>query len=153
MDDFDTNTIVPMRKQQFINGFGKSTTEITHTGTILWNILDDNGSMQTIKIPNSLLVPEGGVRLLSPQHWAQEYKLMHPTMNDDIVCITNHSQIQLSWNNNNLTKIIKLDNNQSNTAIMWTIPGNTNYVTFHSELNDQGIPKMCFCIQNRRHNQ
>ena len=34
-------------------------------------IEDDEGKIETFKIPNSYLVPDGDARLLSPQHWAK----------------------------------------------------------------------------------
>ena len=43
-------------------------------GTIQWNCCDDNGKTHKFKIPNSYYVPDGRVRLLSPQHWAKEQK-------------------------------------------------------------------------------
>ena len=43
---------------------------------IQMRIEDDNGRSHTIKIPNSLYLPELRLCLLSPQHWAQEAKAM-----------------------------------------------------------------------------
>ncbi len=40
-------------------------------GTLQWRWLDDDGREHTHRIPNSYYVPDGGHRLLSPQHWAQ----------------------------------------------------------------------------------
>ena len=47
-------------------------------GTLLWKIEDDTGRSHDIRLPNSLYVPEGGVRLLSPQHWAQHARYNRP---------------------------------------------------------------------------
>jgi hypothetical protein len=41
-------------------------------GTFKFNITDDDGKAHTIKISNSLYVPNLKRCLLSPQHWAQE---------------------------------------------------------------------------------
>ena len=41
------------------------------TGTIRWQIEDDQGRVHTVNLPNSLYVPKATSRLLSPQHWAQ----------------------------------------------------------------------------------
>ena len=40
-------------------------------GTIVWKKPDDKGRTHKFKIPKSLYSPEGGVSLLSPQHWSQ----------------------------------------------------------------------------------
>jgi hypothetical protein len=48
-------------------------------GTLLWKIEDDLGRSHQIRLPNSLYVPEGGVRLLSPQHWAQHAQDNRPS--------------------------------------------------------------------------
>jgi hypothetical protein len=69
--DFIKGTLVPLQDKSVL-GFGASRTQITHMGTIRWKIADNNGVVQTLTIPNSFFVPTGTVRLLSPQHLAQE---------------------------------------------------------------------------------
>jgi hypothetical protein len=46
--------------------------DIVGQGTFKFNITDDNGEAHTIRIPNSLYVPNLKRCLLLPQHWAQE---------------------------------------------------------------------------------
>jgi len=46
--------------------------EIEGKGTFKFNIKDDDGIQHTIRIQNSLYVPDMRRCLLSPQHWAQE---------------------------------------------------------------------------------
>ncbi len=46
--------------------------EIAGKGTFKFNIKDDEGKQHTIRIKNSLYVPEMRRRLLLPQHWVQE---------------------------------------------------------------------------------
>ncbi len=46
--------------------------EIVGKGTFKFNIKDDEGRQHTIRIKNSLYVPDMRRCLLSPQHWAQE---------------------------------------------------------------------------------
>jgi hypothetical protein len=70
--DFDVNTLVKAPLDMSIKGFGDTSTPIMHIGTIVWRILDDKDIQRTIRIPNSFHVPTAKVRLLSPQHWAQE---------------------------------------------------------------------------------
>ena len=45
---------------------------IAGEGTFKFNIKDDDGKQHTIRIKNSLYVPDMKRCLLSPQHWAQE---------------------------------------------------------------------------------
>lgn len=54
-----------------VKGFGGSRTRNVKMGTLKWIWEDDQGVATTFRIPNSYYVPNGGVRLLSPQHWAQ----------------------------------------------------------------------------------
>ena len=57
-----------------IKGFGGTTTGNIKIGTIVWRWQDDQGRTQKFVIPNSFYSPDGGVRLLSPQHWARTQK-------------------------------------------------------------------------------
>lgn len=153
MKDFVADTMMPAANKQIIRGFGNTETIITHTGTIEWNIMDDEGIMQPIRIPNSLYVPEGGVRLLSPQHWAQESsiksELDNETNQQDIWCTTNRDNIILYWNKGQQKKTITLDKDRSNTAIMWSTTGNNNYVSFYNEIKENELSTMCFATETQ----
>jgi hypothetical protein len=54
-----------------IKGFGGSRTTNVKVGTIRWKWEDDQGRQHSFDIPNSFYVPDGKLRLLSPQHWSQ----------------------------------------------------------------------------------
>ena len=54
-----------------IRGFGGAKVWNVWMGTIKWDIEGDEGVTHTHIIPKSYYVPQGHVRLLSPQHWAQ----------------------------------------------------------------------------------
>ena len=57
-------TPLPNRKVQGIGGkVGR-----LMSGTIKWDIEDDEGVVHSIKIPNSIYLPQAPSRLLSPQH-------------------------------------------------------------------------------------
>jgi hypothetical protein len=56
---------------RWIKGFGGSKTTNVKTGTLRWSLEDDDGKAHTFLIPNSYFVQQGGVGLLSPQHWAR----------------------------------------------------------------------------------
>jgi hypothetical protein len=45
---------------------------INGTGTLKWNILDDNGDEVALYIHNNLYIPDAPMCLLSPQHMAQQ---------------------------------------------------------------------------------
>ncbi|KAI2502103.1 hypothetical protein MHU86_12333 [Fragilaria crotonensis] len=59
------------RCNRVIKGFGGSRTTNVKMGTIRWKWEDDQGRPHSFDIPNSYYVPEGKLRLLSPQHWSQ----------------------------------------------------------------------------------
>ncbi len=66
--DFDG----PLEKRnRVVKGFGGLHTTNIKVGTLKWSWEDDQGVVTTFRIPNSYYVPEGKVRLLSPQHWVQ----------------------------------------------------------------------------------
>ena len=58
-----------------IKGFADSKTSGIKVGTLLWSWQDDAGMEHSFKIPNSYYVPQGKVRLLSPQHWAKHQRV------------------------------------------------------------------------------
>ena len=67
--DFEIGTLKPCNR--IVKGFGGSRVTNVQVRTLNWRWEDDNGVSTTFRIPNSYYVPEGNVRLLSPQHWAQ----------------------------------------------------------------------------------
>ena len=54
-----------------IKGFGGQRTYNVKMGTIIWKWGDNEGKIHKFRIPNSYYIPKGGIRLLSPQHWAK----------------------------------------------------------------------------------
>ncbi len=59
----------PIPTNQVVRGFAGSRTGNVMKGTIQWKWEDDEGKVHKFLIPNYYYVPDGGVRLLSPQHW------------------------------------------------------------------------------------
>jgi hypothetical protein len=57
-----------------VKGFGGSRQFNVYTGTIVWRVHDDIGVEHEFVIKNGFYIPDGKVRLLSPQHWAQNRK-------------------------------------------------------------------------------
>jgi GAG-pre-integrase domain len=91
-------------------------------------------------IANAYHVPEAPVRLLSPQHWAQQAKDNSPTPRGTW-CATYESEVVLQWNQRAHTKTIPLDPRQGNVAVMWSTPGYSRYRD-HIQL-DEDIP-ICY---------
>jgi hypothetical protein len=54
-----------------IKGVGGTKVFRVWTGTITWDWDDDNEQTHHMVIPKSYYVPDGNIRLLSPQHWSQ----------------------------------------------------------------------------------
>jgi hypothetical protein len=79
-----------------IKGFGGSRTRNIKIGTIVWRWNDDQGKHHKFVIPKSFYVPEGNVRLLSPQHWAQTQKDKKPKQGTG--CETLGDKVTLFWN-------------------------------------------------------
>ena len=65
---------IPKESKRTIRGFGGTKVSNVMTGTIKWRWQDDDGGIHEFRIPNSYYVPDGGVRLMSPQHWAQSQR-------------------------------------------------------------------------------
>jgi hypothetical protein len=119
-----------------VRGFGDPSTPILHCGTIKWKILDDQRNEGNIIIPNSYYVPSSGVRLLSPQHWAQETNQVH---NQGIICITYGDKIVLKWVGQQYQKTVPILQTVCNTGVMWTVPNYTKYSAYHSEFIKQKL--------------
>jgi hypothetical protein len=134
-----------------IKGFGDTTTPIMHIGTIIWRILDDNDVQRTIRIPNSFHVPTAKVRLLSPQHWAQESNDNLPNPRGTW-CATYNDEVIFYWDQQSKSKNIKIDRRKSNTAILWSAPEVSKFRAFVNELIENGVNNTCFASEIERRN-
>jgi hypothetical protein len=107
-----------------VNVTGVGQTQATKMGTILWTIEDDNGTANDEFIPNSYLVPNLPIRLMSPQHWSQVNKARNAHSDTDADRITLECD--------DYAKTVPL--NDSNIAIMPSAPGFRNargIISFH----------------------
>jgi len=86
----------PRPSNRIIKGFGSSRTAEVMTGTISWKWEDDNGMVHDQTIPNSYCVPQGNVRLLSPQHWMQVTMSKKEKQRHASQCVTYHDHV-LIW--------------------------------------------------------
>jgi hypothetical protein len=123
--DFIPSTIRKVEDKQ-VCGFGRSISKITHQGTIRWRVYDDHGKEHDIIIPNTYFVPNCGLRLLSPQHWAQELNDNYP-MPDGTSCTTYYNRVVLQWNQRKTVKTLHIDSNRNNVATMWTVGSLRSY--------------------------
>ena len=115
-----------------IKGFGGTRTENVKVGTLAWKWEDDDGKTSKFLIPNSFYVPEGGVRLLSPQHWAQTQKSNRKKSHvHDYGCIsqTTRDNITLMWNDRSSKLTVPLSKT-SNVSTFYLATGYTKYDNF-----------------------
>ena len=125
--------IGPLRESgKTIKGFGGTRTGNVKVGTLVWRWEDDNGVTTKFTIPNSYYVPNGKMRLLSPQHWAQtqrqkgnksskhKYGTISQTTSDHVV---------LMWNDRSSQLRVPLSKD-SNVATFHLATGYTRYDDF-----------------------
>ena len=123
-----------------IKGFAGSRTINVSIGTLRWEWEDDAGSTHTFLIPNSYYVPDGKVRLLSPQHWAQS-QANNRKKRQACGERTDGNGCQLYWGEG-YTKQIKLGSD--NVATFPLAPGFKQFAVFCQEagidsMSDQAI--------------
>jgi hypothetical protein len=99
--------------------------------TIVWRWSDNEGRIHKFRIPNSYYVPQGKVRLLSPQHWAKIQKDHKPILKGT-GSKTNSKNITLYWNqqNNKLTVPLSV---ATNVAMFQSAPGYQHFEAFCAE--------------------
>jgi hypothetical protein len=96
-----------------------------YQGTLQWTLTDDVGERHKFVVPDSFYIPQGGARLLSPQHWARAQTL-ETLRRRSAWCITYEDVISLHWNNGKNVRTITLDES-SNVA---TIKSADRYTRF-----------------------
>lgn len=128
IDDFK----VPLQDtDRTIRGFGGTTHTGIKRGTLKCSIADDQGKTYHFIIPKSYYVPAGGVRLLSPQHWAKQYKNKTKKMAKST---TYYENVVLEWNDNKCKLTIPLDD-ITNVATINSSPGYGKFHAFCTEIN------------------
>jgi len=98
-----------------IQGFNRST-KIKFKGTWKFRIEDQQGTVHSVMIPNTLYAPNAPYHLLSPQHWSQQSKDPKGTY-----CIIQHDKMILFWEGGKLSKQVTLDNDR-NCGFIRTVP-------------------------------
>jgi hypothetical protein len=145
--DFLTHSFKAVAAGTVIKGYGGTTSPITHTATLSWKVLDDDGIARELRIPNSLYVPTCTTRLLSPQHFAQEREREErsersrkraggcqacrqnlPCAKHETKCVCYRDKVELIWNKGRCRKTVALD--RSNIGTMYTAPGYNKWHAF-----------------------
>ena len=121
-EDFVGNLIPSNRK---IKGFGGILSPIIQVGTLLWRWNDDQGQEQKFLIHNSLYIPSGKCRLLSPQHWAQTIQADQKHAQE----ITDAQNVTLSWGISSYKLTTPLGK-QNNVGNLYMTPGFNNFILF-----------------------
>ena len=117
-----TDFVGPLRdSNRIVKGFGGSRTSSVKIGTLKWTWLDDQGKSWTHYIPNSFYCESGGVRLLSPQHFAQQTGDPLGTGTT-----TNGHHVTLHWHQQKATLTVPLSPND-NVATFHLAPGFNRY--------------------------
>ena len=117
-----------------IKGFAGTRTTNIKVGTLLWRWSDNEGVTHKFEIPNSYFVPSGGVRLLSPQHWAKSQLAKTPKEKKKYgkygtVCQTTAEDCTLTWNDKKNKLTVPLSND-SNVATFYLASGYGKYNDF-----------------------
>ena len=126
-DDFEGPLHDSNRK---IKGFGGTHTTNLKTGTLKWKWADDEGKVHTFYIPNSYYAPDGGVRLLSPQHWAKTQKDYKPTPGTGETTL--HNSCKLFWNQGKNTLHIPMSKG-TNVDTFYQAPGYDKFTIYCTE--------------------
>ena len=125
--------IGPLRSSnKSIKGFGGTRTSNIKIGTLAWKWEDDTGKTSRFLIPNSYYAPEGRVRLLSPQHWAQSQNTKRKKTDvHKYGCISQNTcdHITLMWDDRSLKLTVPLSKT-SNVSTFHLATGYNRYDNF-----------------------
>ena len=99
IEDFDGQVT---KTNRTIKAFAGGRVPNVYPGTVLWKWLNDERKRFKFRIPHSYYVPDGGCRLLSPQHWANtQYKIANAETSFGETTLQDKSI--LFWGGNKLT--------------------------------------------------
>ena len=119
-----------MQSHRIVKGFGGARVMNVKVGTLRWTWDDNSGQQHTFDIPNLYYIPDGKVRLLSPQHWAQTQNgNNHDKLKDNCGERTNARHCTLYWNDGKNTLHIPLGR-EDKVATFPISPGYKQFVAF-----------------------
>ena len=111
-----------------IDGFASSTTGNLLIGTLKWTFDDDHGRPTTFLLPRSIYAAEGDVRLLSPQHWAQERRKTFEKQHHGTYEATFDDEIQLVWDSGTRRRTIPLTESGANVGTIHSAAGYEHFL-------------------------
>ena len=97
----------PKRVDRKVKGI-KGHANATHRGTLKWHIEDDHGLVHITEIKGAYLIPEATMRILSPQHLAQQADEHYPQV-EGTGPLTTSKNITLFWAQRRFAKTVPLD--------------------------------------------
>ena len=118
-------------------------------GTLRWNVMDHKGKLHTFLIPNSYLIPEGGMKLFSPQHWAKTRIAQGLEKGRPPQTITTSDQVIMEWNNRKDRLVLDLDK-RTNVANLPLSPGYDQFKLFLQEasVDDDDPPTLVSVVSD-----
>ena len=141
--DFVPGTLRALPTAKSVTAYGKDGPRISVTmkGTLKWVIEDNDGRIHDFRIEDSLYVPDGNMRLLSPQHWANSSYLQEG--NQKVRCNINHKGSMQFWNRNVLrwgtngqfTRTI-FNNKRSRVPVLYTSPTTEQFTKYQAKVRD-----------------
>ena len=134
-----------------IKGFGGTTITDVKMGTLSWKWEDDEGKIHKFIIPNSYYVPKGGIRLLSPQHWAQSQGKDRTRMGET----TNGIGTTIYWDDGKHKRTIPLSK-KDNVATFSLAPRYEKYKAFATEVEEDDERPITICpamVSNDEHEE
>lgn len=140
----------PVRRvNRTIKGFGGERITEVSVGTIVWNWCDNDGVKHRFVIPNSYYVPAGGVRLLSPQHWAKTQLGSKVKHKEGIGETTTAFKSVLFWGKGNHRLDVLMGVND-NVATFYLAPGYNKFELFcqKAEMNYEESLEIPVCIES-----
>ena len=148
--DFIKSSLKPYTEAKSVKPYGKgSRIPIASKGTLRWKIEDDTGRKHTFLIPNSLYIPEGSIRLLSPQHWAREALAASKYVNKDAYrSVQLYNRNLLIWGQYSEYRKTIYNSRRSNVPIMYTAAANSKYIAYQSAIfNEIEYDKCYMCCE------
>ncbi len=136
LGDFIPESLQQLSEVKRVQPYGKEgpTIQVKMKGTIKWNIEDNDGRTHEFTIPNSLYVPDGNMRLLSPQHWAAtRIRANYTKREKDLTHSVQHwDRNVLRWGRHGQYAKTIYNNKRSRVPTMYSAAGTSGFNEYHS---------------------
>ena len=120
--DFIAGTL--KKRRVHVKGIAPGHIQSSLVGTLHWRIQDDDGQTHIMDIPNSPLVPDLPLRLLSPQHLSQEWRKVGDTR-DGTSIHTYGDRCVLKWDHGHYAKTVSFS--PANVPVFQCAPSHRRY--------------------------